>query len=88
MRQHVDRRNFHDGGKPHGRTHVVGEIKERTAECSQLRNRHAIQRRAHGVLPNTEVQIASGVAAGLEVAGTVELQGCLVRSCQVGRAAD
>ena len=48
---------LHDRREPDGAAHVVGEHQERAAErAQQVRQRHAVERRAHGVLADAEVE--------------------------------
>src|SRR5437868_15518341 len=84
----VDHRDFHDRGEADCRAHVVAEVEERTTEGTNFRQGYAVQGGAHAVLTDTEVKIASGIAARLEVAGAVELQCGFVGSRKVGGAAD
>src|SRR6476661_8947884 len=83
----IDCGNFHQGRQPDRGPHVVAEIEEGAAEGPDLRNRHAIQRGCHGVLAHPKVQVASAVAARLEVSGSFELEPRPVGTRQVGRTA-
>ena len=84
----IDGRNLHQGGQPDRGAHVVAEIEEGAAESPDLRNRHAIQGGAHTMFAHAEMQVASAVAARLEISGAIKLKPRPVGARQVGRAAD
>ena len=62
MGEHVDDPLLHHGRQPHGRAHVIGEDQEgRSVWDDAAVYGHAVQNRAHPVLANAEVQVATGV---------------------------
>ena len=60
-----DRRNFHDGREADRHLHVVAEDEEGRTVGAKLRQHHAIDDRAHGVLANAEVEVARVVIVRL-----------------------
>ena len=60
--------------KPNGGTAIVAEDQETRAERSNLRQGQAIEDGAHGVLANTEVEIAPGRVLRAEISGAVKGQ--------------
>ena len=61
VREDVDHRQFHQRAQADGRAHVVAEDQEARAVGPQLRERHAVDDRSHGVLADAEVEIAAAV---------------------------
>ena len=70
------------------RAAVVAEDQKARAVRPHLRERHAVEDRAHRVLADAEVEVAAAVVLGLEIAGAVEREPRLRRGREVGRAAD
>src|SRR5207253_11252266 len=88
MRIDEDGRNLHERSQSHRRLHVDRKIEESASERTNLGDRHAIQRRCHPVLADTEMQITPAVAASLEVASAFKLQPGSVGSRKVCRSAN
>ena len=88
MGKHEHHRQLHEGRQADRRFHVVAEHQERRGVRTQVRQRHAIGDRAHGVFTDTEVQVASAVVVGTETPGAVERKVGLGRGRQVRRAAE
>ena len=60
VRQNIGHLLLHEGGKPHGVFHVIGENKESRAVNSQSAVKaHAVADRRHGVFADTEVEIGT-----------------------------
>src|SRR5689334_11785278 len=84
----VNHRQFHNGTQANRRTRVIAEDEELRAERTQLRSREAVEYRVHRVLADAEMQVASTIVLGAEVAGAVECKTRLRRGREVGRSAD
>src|ERR1035441_10748536 len=78
VREDEDGGQFHQGGEPDRSASVIAEDKEGSAESSQLRERHSVHDRGHGVLPNAEVHVLASWCFWLQVASAWEGEGGLV----------
>src|SRR5260370_41697848 len=83
-----DRGRFHQGGQTNTGTHVVAEVEESRAKRPDAGDNQPVYSRTHAVLANSEMQIAAGVFARLEVARACKFQRRLVRGGQVCRTTD
>src|SRR5437868_12549345 len=86
--KHEYRGNLHERGEPHAGAHVISKVKEGRSVGANAGQSHSIHAGTHDMLANSEVQIASGIIAGLEVARAFEFEGGLVRGGEIGRAPD
>jgi hypothetical protein len=75
VREDVDHVLTHDRRESNRGPHVVGEDEKRRAKREQAPvQRHAVEHRAHAVLANAEMHVATGVAARLEIAAVFEIR--------------
>ena len=88
MREHVNDRELHQRTQADGRLHVVGKDEEGRSEAANLGQCEPIQDRAHGVLANAEVQIATARRVSFLIAGALECEPRLGGRSEIGRAAD
>ena len=72
--KHEHHRQLHDRRQADRRFHVVAEYQERRGVRPQVRQRHAVGNRPHGVFADAEMQIAAAVVLGTETPGAVERQ--------------
>src|SRR6266478_6565075 len=86
--EHVNRWDFRDCRQTHGWTHVIGKVKECSAEGAKLRDHHSIQRRSHTMLADAKMKIAPSVVSRLKLTRALEFQRRLIRSCKICRAPD
>ena len=87
VREHVDDRQLHERGEPHGRAHVVDEHEERGHVGPQAAVRgHAVAHGGHGELAHAEVEVAAPRRGSLLVGHVRDPR--VVGRRQVGRAAD
>ena len=84
----VNHRNLHQGAQAERSPHVVDEDEESGAERTHFHQAHSVQDRAHGVLPDSEMEIAPGVILGRKVAGACEGKPGLRGGRQIGGPAD
>src|SRR5450432_932080 len=84
MCEHEESRQLHQCREPHCRPGIVAEDEEGGAKGPQLGQRQAIHDRCHGVFTDTVVQIPSAWCVRLEVAGSSECEGGLVRWPKIG----
>ena len=65
VRVNVDHVAMHDVREPDGRSHVVRENQERrSVRNDAAKKRHSVHDRAHAVLANPEMEVATGVVLG------------------------
>ncbi len=88
VREDVDDRDLHQGRQADRHPAVVAEDQEAGAERPHLDQGHAVHDGPHGVLADAEVEVAAGVAVGLEIARPLERHVGLGRGGQIGGPAD
>ena len=88
MGEHVDDRQLHDRGQTDRYPAIVAEDQEAGTVGPHLDRGHAVENGPHRVLANPEMEVPPAVAAGLEVAGSLEGQPGLGRGGQVRGTAD
>ena len=79
VRENENRRNFHEGRQADGWPHIVAEDEKRRTEGADFGQSQAVDDRRHAVLADAEVEVLASRSVGLEIAGTLELQGGFVR---------
>src|SRR6185437_10459354 len=88
----VDRRHLHQRAQTQSAATIVGEHQKAGPERTKTRERHAVHEGTHGVLADSEMEVAPGVAAAvtrrLEIAGALERQQRLGRGPKIGRSAE
>jgi hypothetical protein len=87
VREDVDDRDLHQRTQANGGARIITEDQEPGSVRAQLRERQAVQHRAHRMLPHAEVQVAPGGLCRAEVARAVERQSRLRGWRQIGGAA-
>src|ERR1041384_2110709 len=65
MREYEQRGQFHERREANRRSRIVAEDEERCTKWPQLRQRHSVHDRCHGMLANTEMQGFSLGGVGL-----------------------
>src|SRR5664280_1594303 len=78
VREDEDGGQFHQGGEPDCSAGIIAEDEEGGTESAQLRKRHSVHDRGHGVLTNAEVHVLASGCFGLQVARAWEGEGDLI----------
>ena len=84
----VDHRNLHQGAQSKRSPHIIDENEESGTEGPHFHQAHSVQDRAHSVLSDSEMEIASRVILRREIAGAFEGYASLGGGCQIGGATD
>src|SRR5579859_4496153 len=87
MREDEQHRQLHESGEADRRACIVAEDEECRGEGPQLRERQPVRYGTHGVLANSEMQIAPPGTPRLKVPGAGELEGGSIRWSEIGRSA-
>src|SRR5664280_562572 len=88
VREDEDGRQFHQGGEPDRSAGIIAEDEEGGAESAQLRERHSVHDRGHGVLANAEVHVLASGCFGLQVARAWEGEGGLIGWREIARTSE